>query len=194
MATDWGHRILSERSHLYDPLSYHYGSVWPLFTGWASVAAYRYGRPHVGYQALMANALAHGIRARSGMSRSCCRATSTRRSGVRRITRSGPKRWSCRRSCAACSAIEPLEGGARLRIAPQLPARLGSPRRATDRRRWRKLDVDIAAPARGVLRITIAGQHQPGQDSPALRRSPAHCRSMRQIDRVTLDGRAAQPL
>ena len=57
MATDWGHRILSDRSELYDPLSYHYGSVWPLFTGWASVAAYRYGRPHVGYQALMANAL-----------------------------------------------------------------------------------------------------------------------------------------
>jgi glycogen debranching enzyme len=57
MATDWGARIISSRSELYDPLSYHYGSVWPLFTGWASVGAYRYGRPHVGYQALMANAL-----------------------------------------------------------------------------------------------------------------------------------------
>ena len=45
-------RLLSDRSELYDPLSYHYGSVWPLFTGWASMAAYRYGRPHVGYQAL----------------------------------------------------------------------------------------------------------------------------------------------
>ena len=30
--------------------------MWPLFTGWASVAAYAYGRPHVGYQALIANA------------------------------------------------------------------------------------------------------------------------------------------
>ena len=57
LATDWGSRILSSRSRLYDPLSYHYGSVWPLFTGWASMAAYRYGRPHVGLQALMANAL-----------------------------------------------------------------------------------------------------------------------------------------
>ena len=57
LATDWGSRILSERSELYDPLSYHYGSVWPLFTGWASMGAYRYGRPHVGFQALMANAL-----------------------------------------------------------------------------------------------------------------------------------------
>ncbi len=57
LATDWGQRILSNRSELYDPLSYHYGSVWPLFTGWASVGAYRYGRAQVGYQALMANAL-----------------------------------------------------------------------------------------------------------------------------------------
>ncbi len=57
IATDWGARIISNKSQLYDPLSYHNGSVWPLFTGWASMGAYRYGRPHVGYQALMANAL-----------------------------------------------------------------------------------------------------------------------------------------
>lgn len=57
MATDWGARIISSGSHLYDPLSYHYGSVWPLFTGWTAMGAYRYGRPHVGFQALMANAL-----------------------------------------------------------------------------------------------------------------------------------------
>ena len=57
IATSWGSRILSERSELYDPLSYHYGSVWPLFTGWVATGAYRYGRAHVGFQALMANAL-----------------------------------------------------------------------------------------------------------------------------------------
>jgi glycogen debranching enzyme len=64
IATDWGARILADTSRLYDPLSYHYGSVWPLFTGWASVGAYRYGRAHVGYQALMANAL---LRSRSAI-------------------------------------------------------------------------------------------------------------------------------
>src|SRR5439155_24376546 len=57
IARDWGARILSDRSELYDPLSYHYGSVWPLFTGWTAMGAYRHGRPHVGFQALMANAL-----------------------------------------------------------------------------------------------------------------------------------------
>jgi glycogen debranching enzyme len=57
LATDWGARILSDESHLYDPLSYHNGSVWPLFTGWASMGAYQYGRAHVGFQALMSNVL-----------------------------------------------------------------------------------------------------------------------------------------
>ena len=57
VATDWGARIISDESRLYDPLSYHSGSVWPLFTGWASMGAYRYGRPHVGLQALMSNVL-----------------------------------------------------------------------------------------------------------------------------------------
>jgi glycogen debranching enzyme len=57
IATDWGARIISDESRLYDPLSYHSGSVWPLFTGWASVGAYRYGRAHVGWQALLSNVL-----------------------------------------------------------------------------------------------------------------------------------------
>ena len=57
VATDWGARLLSKDSPLYDPLSYHNGSVWPLFTGWASMGAYQYGRPHVGAQALWASAL-----------------------------------------------------------------------------------------------------------------------------------------
>ncbi|WP_420455967.1 amylo-alpha-1,6-glucosidase [Rubrivirga sp.] len=57
IATDWGARLLDKESDLYDPLSYHNGSVWALFTGWTSMGAYRYGRPHVGAQALYANAL-----------------------------------------------------------------------------------------------------------------------------------------
>jgi glycogen debranching enzyme len=57
LATDWGARIISDESRLYDPLSYHSGSVWPLFTGWSSMGAYRYGRASVGLQALMSNVL-----------------------------------------------------------------------------------------------------------------------------------------
>ena len=54
--TDWGTRDVDERSALYDPTSYHQGSVWPLFTGWAALAEYRGGQPLAGYQLLMQNA------------------------------------------------------------------------------------------------------------------------------------------
>jgi len=54
--TDWGPRILSNQDPLYSPTGYHFGSVWPLFTGWASVAGYRYHRAFYGYENLMANA------------------------------------------------------------------------------------------------------------------------------------------
>ena len=40
---------------VYDPMAYHQGTVWPLFTGWAAMAEYRGGRPMAGYRALMQN-------------------------------------------------------------------------------------------------------------------------------------------
>jgi glycogen debranching enzyme len=55
--TDWGMRIISSRSKLYDGSGYHYGAVWPLFTGWASVGEYRYHRALPAYSNLRANAL-----------------------------------------------------------------------------------------------------------------------------------------
>ena len=55
-STDWGTRDLGEGEKFYDPISYHQGSVWPLFTGWASLAEYRSGHPLSGYAHLMQNA------------------------------------------------------------------------------------------------------------------------------------------
>jgi glycogen debranching enzyme len=55
--TDWGMRIISSRSNRYDGSGYHYGAVWPLFTGWASVGEYRYHRELPAYSNLRANAL-----------------------------------------------------------------------------------------------------------------------------------------
>ena len=54
---DWGFRILADNDTRYNPSGYHNGSVWPLFTGWASVAEYRNHRPLEGYENLRANAL-----------------------------------------------------------------------------------------------------------------------------------------
>src|SRR5256886_12046987 len=50
-------RIISNRSPLFSGGGYHYGSVWPLFTGWASVAEYRYHQTFPAYANLRANAL-----------------------------------------------------------------------------------------------------------------------------------------
>jgi glycogen debranching enzyme len=55
--TDWGMRIISDRASRYDAGGYHFGSVWPLFTGWASVGEYRYHRALPAYSNLRANAL-----------------------------------------------------------------------------------------------------------------------------------------
>jgi Mannosylglycerate hydrolase MGH1-like glycoside hydrolase domain len=55
-SADWGTRDISERTSFYDPISYHQGSIWPLFTGWVSLAEYRAGRALSGYAHLMQNA------------------------------------------------------------------------------------------------------------------------------------------
>jgi len=54
--TDWGLRDVAGNEKIYDGMSYHQGSVWPLFTGWAALAEYRGGQPLAGYQLLMENA------------------------------------------------------------------------------------------------------------------------------------------
>ncbi|MBE3097566.1 MAG: hypothetical protein IMZ44_10640, partial [Planctomycetes bacterium] len=40
VGSDWGARMLSRESTLYDPLSYNNGAVWPFLTGFASLALY----------------------------------------------------------------------------------------------------------------------------------------------------------
>jgi glycogen debranching enzyme len=121
IATDWGARIISEKSQLYDPLSYHSGSVWPLFTGWVSVGAYRYGRPHVGYQALRANASLTYTNALGYVTELLSGDFNTPfgRSSHHQI-------WSeamvVTPLLRGLLGIEVTEGGGALRFAPQLPA------------------------------------------------------------------------
>src|SRR5215469_3067658 len=54
-STDWGTRDLSPSVSFYDPISYHQGSVWPLFTGWVALSEYRNDRTLSGYAHLMQN-------------------------------------------------------------------------------------------------------------------------------------------
>src|SRR5271156_5114110 len=55
-STDWGTRDLSPAVSFFDPISYHQGSVWPLYTGWVAVSEYRNGRSLSAYAHLMQNA------------------------------------------------------------------------------------------------------------------------------------------
>jgi glycogen debranching enzyme len=55
IATDWGLRDVATTEPFYDGLSYHQGSVWPLFTGWGALAEYRANQPLAGEQMLMRN-------------------------------------------------------------------------------------------------------------------------------------------
>lgn len=55
--SDWGCRILEESSPFFNPRGYHTGSVWPLFTGWTSLAEYQYGNDIQGYSHLYSNLL-----------------------------------------------------------------------------------------------------------------------------------------
>ena len=55
LATDWGLRDVATTEPFYDGMSYHQGSVWPLFTGWAALAEYRANQPLAGEQMLMQN-------------------------------------------------------------------------------------------------------------------------------------------
>lgn len=45
VGADWGARMLSTESTLYQPLSYNNGASWPFLTGFAALALYTNGRP-----------------------------------------------------------------------------------------------------------------------------------------------------
>jgi glycogen debranching enzyme len=188
MTTDWGHRILSARSDLYDPLSYHYGSVWPLFTGWASMAAYRYGRPHVGEQALTATAHL------------------TRQGALGYITEllsgdfnapfgrsSHHQVWSEAMVVSpllrGLLGIQPFDGGRRLRIAPQLPADWTRVEVRRVPAAAARLDLELTrAPGTLTLQV-IQATRGPG---PALVLAPALPLDAR-VTGIRVDGRPVRP-
>jgi glycogen debranching enzyme len=154
LATDWGQRLLSNESRLYDPLSYHYGSVWPLFTGWASMAAYRHGRPQVGFQALMANALLTYQEALGYVTEllSGDFAAPFSRSSHHQV-------WSEAMVVSpvvrGLLGIEVAEGGRRLTFGPQLPA--SWPRAALHRVAVADGQFDLALERReGARTVTVA--------------------------------------
>ena len=52
ISTDWGCRMLSNKSSAYEPLAYNNGAVWPFLTGYNLWALFNYGRATAGLQML----------------------------------------------------------------------------------------------------------------------------------------------
>jgi hypothetical protein len=52
ISTDWGSRMLSNKSSAYEPLAYNNGAVWPFLTGYNLWALFNYGRGAAGLQML----------------------------------------------------------------------------------------------------------------------------------------------
>jgi glycogen debranching enzyme len=169
LATDWGARLISDRSALYDPLSYHYGSVWGLFTGWSAMGAYRYGRPHVGEQALMANALLTYQYA-SGYVTELLSGEFNAPFGRSSHHQVWSQAMVASPLVTGLFGIEAGDGGRRLDVAPQLPA-------AWERAAVRnvalgagRFDVSFErAPGRFTVRVAPLGATP---QAPALRLAP----------------------
>lgn len=74
MTTDWGIRMLSTKSQLFEPLNYNYGATWPFVTSWTTAAHFAADRPWSGYSSLMSTvqdvynrALGHNTEVNSGL-------------------------------------------------------------------------------------------------------------------------------
>jgi glycogen debranching enzyme len=194
MATDWGARIISNQSRLYDPLSYHNGSVWPLFTGWVAVGAYRYGRPHIGYQALKANASLTFTGAQGYVTELLSGDFNTPfgRSSHHQI-------WSeamvITPLLRGLLGIEVMEGGGALRFAPQLPADWNDVTVRNVRAGKSAFDLMLKR-TEGRETITITQRELEKQSSGARKRfaqlalAPAFPLDAR-IRKVTVNGRSA---
>jgi glycogen debranching enzyme len=198
MATDWGARIISKESRLYDPLSYHYGSVWPLFTGWAGMGAYRYGRPHVGYQALAANVLLTYVNALGYVTELLSGDFNAPfgRSSHHQV-------WSeamvITPALRGLLGIEVGAGGRELRFAPQLPANWDRVEALGIAAGGARYDLKLLRTA-GRLAITITqrGAAASQASSPKLSQrverftiAPAFPRDA-QLNKVTIQGREAR--
>ena len=54
LTTDWGVRMLSNKSRFFEPLNYNYGAVWPFLTGWVATALFKSDFVVPGYNLLEA--------------------------------------------------------------------------------------------------------------------------------------------
>jgi len=142
--TDWGMRIISDHSPNFSGGGYHYGSVWPLFTGWASVGEYRYHRQQLAYDNLRANALL-ALDGSLGHVTEVSPAITTSRFPLVRRTRSGPRPWWLPATPRHVWPCVDAKAGT-VTFAPHLPAD------------WNSLGIDNVRIGENKLHWTLRGR------------------------------------
>ncbi len=185
-ASDWGMRIISSVSPQYSPEGYHYGSVWPLFTGWASTGEYREHAAEAGLANLRANAWLALDGAGGNVTEVLSGATDSALS-----TASPHQTWS------AAMVVSPLVRGLlgldvdaarhRVRLDPHLPA--GWRRAAVRNVPLGGGRVDFAIERdEGALRLTVTNR---GAGSFALAFAPAYAPCTR-VTSAEWNGKSAE--
>ncbi|MFN8583608.1 MAG: amylo-alpha-1,6-glucosidase, partial [Gemmatimonadaceae bacterium] len=117
--TSWGVRMLANTDARYNPTGYHFGAVWPLFTGWTALACFERGRTSEGLALWRANASLATARAKGAFDE-VLHGDTGEAAGV-----CPDQAWSAAMVVAPALAgiwgIRPSRGGRRLLLRLQIP-------------------------------------------------------------------------
>lgn len=190
IAADWGARLLSRESQMYEPQSYNNGAVWPFLTGFTALALYSQHRPDAGWQYLDGLAELAFIDGRGY--------TTELLSGdrLRPVDASVPHQLFSTsgfvsglvRGLVGWKEPDATDAGAAVVVEPQLPT--GWDRVTVRRLRWRDaiFDLTYARDARGVeATVSHAGRPRPVVVKLAL---PPGAEPARGVREVRFDGGA----
>lgn len=175
---DWGVRSVADGQTIYDPISYHMGSVWPLYTGWIAMAEYRTGRSLAAYEHLRSDAGLTNLEDAGAITELLSGEfyEPLERSSSHQMWSSAMFLTPAIRGQFGLTADAPAH---RLKVAPQLPANwdhvtlrnvaVGSQLFHIDLdRRGNELVVDASASAPTVLCLSATSESSPCTQEPVL--------------------------
>jgi glycogen debranching enzyme len=160
IGVDWGARMLSRASPLYEPQSYNNGAVWPFLSGFAALALYTHGRADAAWAYLDGTADLTFIEARGYVMEllSGDRLRSVDAAVPHQLFATTGFVSALVRGLVGLDTAIDDRGETRLRLAPQLP--VGWTFLRLKNVRWRDawLDVDLSREARTFsVRLTPRG-------------------------------------